>query len=67
MRAVSVAFTLRGTGGFNRVRTAYRTKYAYCGVNAVSQNGKYPVSCKQGAFLLCKNARANKTVSPIQW
>ena len=29
-------------------------------MNAVSQNGKYPVSCKQGAFLLCKNARANK-------
>ena len=25
MRAVSVAFTLRDEGGFNRVRTAYRT------------------------------------------
>ena len=47
-------------GGFNRVRATYRTKYAYSVASAVSQNGKYPVSCKQGAFLLCKNARANK-------
>ena len=35
-KAVSVAFTLRGTGGFNRVRTAYRTNKGtpYSGVHA---------------------------------
>ena len=33
---MSVALTLRDEGGFNRVRTLYRTKYADVRVNAVS-------------------------------
>ena len=50
---------LRQTNGFSDKGTEFAGT-DYCGVNAVSQNGKYPVFCKQGAFLLCKNARANK-------
>ena len=50
---------LRQTNGFSDKGTKFAGTDD-CGVNAVSQNGKYPVSCKQGAFLLCKNARANK-------